>query len=231
MFGSLLVASVLLTQLLPSPTIPLAGPRSLQDHYRESYGAILNSRAGLLVLLASVLSASVWYGVVTYAGAFFEDELDAGSTMLGVLFSALGAAYIVGGALGVLAARRASPRSIAVFSAVCAAVLVLPAISLSAVAPLTIALALAFAASRGPAQAALANMLIELSPRSAGTAVSLYAVVAATGLVVGAASGGGGLAVLDYVGMAAVFTILAAVSALILISPDVTRVSHAEAPA
>jgi len=230
MFGGLLIVSLLLAQLLPAAE---ARPEraGLREHYRESYGSVLNNRAALLVLLASVLSAAVWYGVVTYAGAFFEEELGAGSTMLGALFAALGGAYIVGGALGVLAARRTSPRSIAIFSAVCAASLVLPAISLSALPAVTIALALAFAASRGPAQAALANMLIELAPGAAGTAVSLYAVVAATGLVVGAASGGGGIALLDYVGMAAVFTILAALSALILVSPRVAAVRRVEAPA
>jgi predicted MFS family arabinose efflux permease len=229
-FGVLILGSLLLTQLLPAADVRRRR-RDLGRHYRESYGAVLNNRPALLVLLASVLSAAVWYGVVTYAGAFFEEELDAGSTMLGALFGGLGAAYIVGGALGVLAARRASPRSIAIFSAVCAASLVLPAITLSALPALTIALALAFAASRGPAQAALANMLIELTPSAAGTAISLYAVVAATGLVVGAASGGGGIAVLDYTGMAAVFTVLAALSALILVSPRVAPVARLEVPA
>ena len=218
MLGITLAATTLLAQTLP-PVARREHQAPLREHYRASYGEVLSSRAALLVLLASVLSASVWYGVITYAGAFFEDELDAGPTMLSLLFSGLGVAYIIGGGLGALAASRTSPRSIAITSTVMAAVVLIPAITSAPLAPLSIFLALVFAASRGPAIAALANILLELVPGARGTAISTYAVVAATGLLIGAASGGGAIELLGYPGMALAFTILAVACAIILVSP------------
>ncbi len=229
MLGIALAAAALLAQLLP-PVARRKRLLPLREHYRASYGEVLNSRAALLVLLASVLSASVWYGMITYAGAFFEDELNAGPTMLSLVFGGLGVAYIIGGGFGAFAARRTSPRSIAITSTVMAAALIIPAITSASVAPISIALALLFAASRGPAIAALANMMLELAPGASGTAISTYAVVAATGLLVGAASGGGAIAALGYTGMALVFTTLAVASTAVLLSP-IEQTAHAEGTA
>jgi len=218
MLGVTLGATALFAQTLPHVT-RREHRAPLREHYRASYGEVLSSRTALLVLLASVLSASVWYGMITYAGAFFEDELDAGPTMLSLLFAGLGVAYIIGGGFGALFARRASPRSIAITSTVMAAVLLVPAITSAPVTPISVALAFAFAASRGPAIAALANMMLELAPGASGTAISTYAVVAALGLLIGAASGGVAIAALGFTGMAVAFTVLAVGSTAVLMSP------------
>ena len=223
MLGIALAATALFAQTLP-PAAQRPHRVPLREHYRASYSEVLSSRAARLVLLASVLSASVWYGVITYAGVFFEEELGAGPTMLSILFAGLGVAYIIGGGFGVLAARRMSPRSIAVTSTVMAAVLLIPTFTSAPLVPVSIALALAFAASRGPAIAALVNMLLELTPDASGTAISAYAVVAAMGLLIGAAVGGAAIAALGFTGMAVAFTFLAAASTAVLLTP-------AEAPA
>lgn len=202
------------------PATPIASSnRSLADHYRESYGEVLGTRTAIAILASAVLGAAVWNGMVTYAGAFFKDELAAGGGELTGLFAALGVAYVLGGGAGVVLARRMAPRPIALWSSVAAALLLLPLVTSSGFAPLAVAIALGFAASRAPGIAALNNMLLELAPGSPGTAISIYGVIAASGLLVGAASGGIAIAVEGYVGLAALFTMLALSAAALLTVP------------
>jgi len=211
--------------LLPPAGAVAPSAGSLADHYRESYGEVLATKTAVAVLASAVLGAAVWNGVVTYAGAFFEDELNAGGGQLTGLFAALGTAYVIGGVAGALLARRMPPRPIAVWSALAAAALLLPLVTSSHVAPLTVLLALGFAASRAPGIAALNNMLLDLAPNSQGTAISMYGVIAASGLLVGAASGGVAIAVEGYIGLAALFTTLAVGAALLLTVPFGERLS------
>lgn len=193
--------------------------QSLADHYRRSYGEVLGTRAALVVLGAAVLGAAVWNGTVTYAGAFFEEELGAEGGSLSAMFAGLGIAYVLGGGVGVLLARRLPPKPIAIWSAVIAALLLLPLVWSSGMAPLAVLLALGFAASRAPGIAALNNMLLDLAPDSQGTAISTYGVIAVSGMLVGAGSGGVALAFEGYVGMASLFTTLALGAALLLTGP------------
>jgi predicted MFS family arabinose efflux permease len=84
---------------------------------------------------------------------------------------------------------------------------------------LAVLVALAFAGSRAPGIAALNNMLLDLAPGAQGTAISMYGVIAASGLLLGAASGGVAIAVEGYVGLAMLFTTLAVGAALLLALP------------
>jgi len=198
--------------LLPRAPDAASTGRGLADHYRDSYAEVVGTRSALAVLLAAILGATVWGGMVTYAGAFFED------LGLSGLFAALGASYVLGGAAGAFLARGLAPRRVALLSALAAGLLLLPAVLSASVVPLSVVFMLAFAASRAPAVAAINNMLLDLAPGAPGTAISTYAVVASLGGVVGAASGGVALAVQGYVTMASLFTVVALVAALLLVS-------------
>ena len=221
LFGLLNLACLVgIAALLPRPTYETPSPpKRLSDHYRESYGEVLGKRTALAILAAAVLGATVWNGMVTYAGAFFEDELGAEGGDLSALFAAVGGSYVLGGAVGAALARRAPPRPIAVLSALGAAVFLLPLVLTTDVAPVAIVLALAFAASRSPGIAALNNMLLDLAPGAQATAISVYGVVAASGALAGAATGGLALAVEGYVTMASVFTLMALSAAALLLMP------------
>ena len=70
---------------------------------------MLGSRSALAVLAAAVLAAATWPGMVTYAGAFFQDELDAHGAGLSARFAAVGGSYVLGGARGVGLARPYAP--------------------------------------------------------------------------------------------------------------------------
>ncbi len=211
------VAGAVRTLLPAVDRQPVRG--TLAEHYRESYGDVIGSRAALIVLAASILGAAVWNGMVTYAGALFEDELGAEGASLSVLFAGLGISYVIGGAFGVALARRLPARTIALGSACCASVLLIPLVGSTGFAPAAIVFAMLFAASRAPGIAALNNMLIEAAPRASGTAVSSYGVVAACGILLGAASGGSAIEVAGYMGMAVLFTCLALLSVLLLARP------------
>jgi predicted MFS family arabinose efflux permease len=62
-------------------------------------------------------------------------------------------------------------------------------------------------------------MLLDAAPRAQGTAVSSYGVVAACGILLGAAAGGSALELWGFVGMGVLFTGLALLSALLLARP------------
>lgn len=219
-FGAFNLAGMLgLVLFLPEPVAPPAARRTLADHYRISYGTLFGKRLTLLVLGAAILSATVWNGMVVYAGAFFEDELGAHGAEVSGLFAALGGAYVVGGVLGIALARRLPSRSIAVWSALAAAALIVPVVTSTEIVPLTVVLAAAFAASRSPGIAALNNMLLDLAPEAEATAISAYGVVAASGALLGAGSGGVALAAEGFVTMAASFTAIALAAAALLLVP------------
>jgi predicted MFS family arabinose efflux permease len=192
---------------------------TLGDHYRESYGELLRSRAALTILAASVLGAAVWNGMVTYAGALFEDEVGVNGTQLTFIFGGLGLSYVIGGAAGVALSRRLPARAIALASAVCASVLLLPFVSSTEAAIVCVIFGMLFAASRAPGIAALNNMLLDAAPNAQGTAVSSYGVVAACGILMGAALGGTAIELWGFVGMGVIFTGLALLSVLLLARP------------
>jgi len=213
-----IAAAIGIRALLPEVAVDRRAT-TLSGHYRESYGEIIGNRAALIILAASVLSAAVWNGMVTYAGALFEDEVGANGTGLTVIFAGLGVSYVIGGAAGVALSRRLPSRTIALASAVCAAVLLLPFVGSTDVAIVCVIFGMLFAASRAPGIAALNNMLLDAAPSAQGTAVSSYGVVAASGILMGAASGGGALELEGFIGMGVLFTGLALLSVLLLARP------------
>ena len=157
--------------------------------------------------------------MVTYAGALFEDEVGVNGTQLTFIFGGLGLSYVIGGAAGVALSRRLPARAIALASAVCASVLLLPFVSSTDAAIVCVIFGMLFAASRAPGIAALNNMLLDAAPNAQGTAVSSYGVVAACGILLGAALGGTAIELWGFVGMGVIFTGLALLSALLLARP------------
>jgi predicted MFS family arabinose efflux permease len=220
-----LVAFLLVRFLLPPAAVSAPAEGSLGDHYRRSYRDTLGKRQVLVVLGAGVLAATVWNGMVTYAGAFFEDELDASDDGLIALFAALGISYVVGGAVGAALARRVNPRLIAVCSALGAIVFLLPLVSATDVLPLAVVFAVGFAGTRAPGIAALNNLLLDLAPQAQATAVATYGVVAASGALLGAATGGLALELEGFTAVAGLFTVLAAGGAFLLVAPIGERVA------
>lgn len=189
----------------------------LSQHYRDAYGEVVGNASALMVLMAAVLGAAVWNGMVTYAGAFFEDEVGVEGTGLSLLFAGLGLAYVLGAAGGISLARRVEPRVIAFWSAVAGSAFLPMMTGAAGVAAAAILFGLLFAAFRAPGIAALNNMLLYMAPGSRGTAISVYGVVAAGGAVTGAAMGGSALELGGYMTLASLFSALAAVAALILL--------------
>ena len=214
---------LLAVRLLLPPVVTVKDKRSFAQHYRESYGGVLRNSSALAILLAAVLGAAVWNGMVTYVGAFFEDELGAHGAELAVLFALVGGCYVVGGGVGIFLARRSRPWPIAVWSAVAASILPFAVVSSTAVVPLTVVLAMAFAASRAPGVGALNNMLMDLAPGSEGTAISLHGIVFMSGAFVGAVGGGLAISAGGYVAMGALFAVLAACALVVLLLPAASR--------
>jgi DHA1 family inner membrane transport protein len=222
-FAAFNVVILLAVRLLLPPVVTVKDKRSFARHYRESYGGVLRNSSALAILLAAVLGAAVWNGMVTYVGAFFEDELGAHGAELAVLFALVGGCYVVGGGVGIFLARRSRPWPIAVWSAVAASILPFAVVSSTAMVPLTVLLAMAFAASRAPGVGALNNMLMDLAPGSEGTAISLHGIVFMSGAFVGAVAGGLAISAGGYVAMGGLFAVLAACALGVLLLPAASR--------
>ncbi len=204
------------------PEVPPAAPvrPSLRLHYRESYGEVFGQRAIYSILVAAVLGAATWNGLVTYAGAFFEAELGARGIEEGLLFGALGGSYVVGAAFGAVFAGRFPPRSISVVSGAAATVLPLPVMASSGLAPLCVGLAVVFAMSRAPGVGALNNLILDLAPHSQSTAVSVHGMVFMGGAFVGAMAGGVAIHVAGFRGLGATLGLASAVALGALLLPS-----------
>jgi DHA1 family inner membrane transport protein len=216
-FGAFNLAILLAVRVLLPPVAVQPDKRTLAQHYRENYGGLLSSRSMFMVLVAAVLGAAVWNGMVTYVGAFFEDELNAQGLELSVFFALVGGCYVAGGGLGVVLARRSRPWPIAVWSGIAAAILPVAIVTSTGIVPLTILLAMAFAGSRAPGVGALNNMLFDMAPGAEGTAISLGGIVFMTGAFVGAVGGGLAISAGGYTAMGALFSALALCSLAVLL--------------
>jgi predicted MFS family arabinose efflux permease len=92
-------------------------------------------------------------------------------------------------------------------------------VSSTDVAAATVLFCMLFAASRAPGIAALNNMLMDAAPNARGTAVSSYGVVAASGILLGAGTGGSAIELEGFIGMGVLFTVLALASVALLARP------------
>jgi DHA1 family inner membrane transport protein len=226
-FGAFNLAILLVVRLLLPPVALEPDSRPLTQHYRESYSSVLKNGSVFTILVAAVLGAAVWNGMVTYVGAFFEDELDAHGATLAAYFALVGGCYVAGGGIGIFLARRSRPWPIAVWSSLAASILPLAVVSSSTVVPLSVLLAMAFAASRAPGVGALNNMLMDLAPGSEGTAISLHGVVFMSGAFVGAVGGGLAISAGGYTAMGALYAALALCALGVLLLPAASRVGTA----
>jgi predicted MFS family arabinose efflux permease len=100
----------------------------------------------------------------------------------------------------------------------------------TAIVPLTVLLAMAFAASRAPGVGALNNMLMDLAPHAQGTAIAAHGVVFMSGAFVGAVGGGLAISLGGYTAMGALFAVFAAGALALLLLPAVSRAPEVVRP-
>ena len=211
-----LTAAPVVAAWLPADAVAADAPLRLPA-LLAAYQPLLRHRPTLVLYAVNGLRAAAWIGVLTYLGAFLADRFGLDPSGVGLAYMVTGVGVFLGNALG---ASRFGPIPLrwrvaggaALQGALLAALFALPLALVTAVVVLFVT---AFAGA--VTFVAVATLLIDESHAGAGTTMVLNGSVFNLGSAVGAASGGGLLAVGGYeaagIGLAS-FAVLAALLVL-----------------
>lgn len=161
-----------------------------------AYRPLLRDRGIVRLYLASGLRGIAWFGLLTYLGAFLKAEMGLSSSQAGLVYAANGAGYLLGGTLS--ARLRAVPPRMLLTVAYAVAGASVVVMLLVAEVWVTIALLVLTSLASFTGGLALASLLTRDSPAGGGTTMALNGSVMNLGAAVGAAVGGGLLAVGGY---------------------------------
>ena len=161
-----------------------------------AYAPLLRHRGIMVLYVSTALRGITWFGLLTYLGAFLKEEIGLSTSQAGLVYAATGSGYLLGGAVS-SRLRFASPRTLLIaaylIAGVTVGVLLLASSVWVAVALLTVTSVASF--TGGLAQATL---LTRDTPAGSGTTMVLNGSVMNLGAAVGAAVGGGLLALGGY---------------------------------
>ena len=161
-----------------------------------AYAPLLRHRGIMVLYISTALRGITWFGLLTYLGAFLKEEIGLSTSQAGLVYAATGSGYLLG---GVVSSRLqfASPRALLIaaylIAGITVGVLLLASSVWVAVALLTVTSVASF--TGGLAQATL---LTRDTPAGSGTTMVLNGSVMNLGAAVGAAVGGGLLALGGY---------------------------------
>lgn len=161
-----------------------------------AYAPLLRHSSTLRLLGATAFRAVVFIGLLTYLGAFLADDLGLSTRQVGFVYTVAGAGSALGSLLGGRL-RFGSPRLlIAVTSVVTGG-----SVGLALLAPnvwIAMPLLVAMSVASSLAGLAIATVLVQESPAGKGTTMVLNGTMLNVGSAVGAALGGGLIAIGGY---------------------------------
>lgn len=216
--GATLGLAWMVLAVLP-PDLKRPGGRVRPTNLLRAYGP-LRRDPGAMRLLAATVTRAVWFlGLATYMGAFLSDELGLSTREVGLFYMLAGAGSVVGSVLAGTRWLAASPRIGVVGSSVVAGTMLWAVISLASTG-LTIALLPAMTALGSIASVGIMALLSMESPVPAGTTMALNASLLNVGGAIGAALGGGLLALGGFDALAAGLPLFALVCAVLVRWPS-----------
>ncbi|MDP9368988.1 MAG: MFS transporter [Chloroflexota bacterium] len=211
--GAVAVAA-LVAAWLPSDEPGTSGPLRWRA-LRDAYHPLLRHRPVQRLYAASVLRAICWFGLLTYLGAFLDEEVGLGTRRAGLAYMLAGGAYFLaslaaGGPLARLPARPLLAGGNAVM-----ALLVGLVFSSTLGVPSTVAILAIACAAGATGWVGLAALLAAESPAGTGTTMTLNSALFNLGAAGGGAAGGLLLATGGYGALALGLPAFGLVSALL----------------
>lgn len=161
-----------------------------------AYAPLLHHRGIVRLYAATALRGITWFGLLTYLGAFLKEEIGLSGSQAGLVYAATGSGYLLG---GVVSSRLgfASPRTLLIAAYATAGVTV-GVLLLAADVWVAVALLTATSVASFIGGLAQASLLTRETPAGSGTTMVLNGSAINLGAAVGAAVGGGLLALGGY---------------------------------
>jgi DHA1 family inner membrane transport protein len=153
-----------------------------------AYRPLIRHRPTLRIYATSALRSITWIGFITYLGAYLADELDLGTSSVGLVYMASGIGYAIGSVLG-SRMPLISPRTMLAMSCLFAAA-ILGAVLSVPVVWLTVLLVIAGSLVSSFGAISLVSVLADESPAGTGTTMVLNGSMINLGASGGALIGG-----------------------------------------
>ncbi len=188
----------------------------------SAYRPLLRDRSTLTLFGATALRTTCWIGLLTYFGAYLDEELGLSTRQVGLAYMVGGAGYCLGslaagGRLGGLPLRPVTAATNAAMGLLVGLIVALPVGPIATVALLSLA---AFIGAIGAV--GLTALLSEVSPGGSGTTMALNAAIFNLGAAGGAAVGGVLLAFGDYEALGLGLPVFAVAAALLVLAASET---------
>ena len=197
--GCLTIGAAWMTAVSLPRDAARSGSRLRLAEVIAAYRPLLRHRGIVRLYLASGLRGIAWFGLLTYLGAFLKEEIGLSSSQAGLVYAANGAGYLLGGTLSARL-RSISPRTLLTVAYATAGTSVVVML-LAADLWVTVALLVLTSLASFTGGLALASLLTRDSPAGGGTTMAFNGSVMNLGAAIGAAVGGGLLALGGYVAL------------------------------
>ncbi len=213
----------LVRDALPPDAKRTPAPLRLQALW-AAYPPLLRDRPTLKLFGATALRTACWIGLLTYFGAYLDEELGLSTRQVGLAYMVGGAGYCLGslaagGRLGGLPLRPVTAVSNAAMGLLVGLIVALPIGAVATVALLSLAAFIGAIGSVG-----LTALISEVSPGGAATTMALNAGIFNLGAAGGAAVGGLLLAFGGYEALGLGLPVFALAAGLLVLAASVTDV-------
>ncbi len=163
----------------------------------SAYAPLLHHPPTVRLYGASMMRAAWWFGLLTYLGAFLADDLGISTARVGLVYTLGGVGYATGSIAATKWGGHVPPRLIVASGTALGGLLLGPVMGVAGTWLVVLLLALA-ASATAAAGVATAGLLAAESPAGAGTTMALNGTLLNAGGAIGAALGGGLIAIGGY---------------------------------
>jgi len=195
-----------------------------KENYRESFKEILLNRSAVACLVGDTLRSASFIAILLYATSFFRQRFSVPTDLASFILLGGALSYVLGSLAGGLFVNRFGRKTSTVLTALLSGIFTIVYVfSLN----LGISLVLMLTASWffGMVASSANGLILEQTPRSRGTMMSIDTAVINIGSALGTVSGGLGLLYLGYEGLGSVLGVLGIVASIVfwLLARDPTK--------
>lgn len=179
-------------------TAPRVRPAAGTGLAGQGLRAVLRDRSARRWVLAELVAYSAWTAEITYVGAFYIHTYGASESAVGFLLSVGSLVFVVTSVNVVHLNERIPRRPLMLISALLMGLLLIPVLNLTPSVWFTLALFCLFAFFAAVRSTAASGLGLAQLPEQAGSMMAARTASAQLGYMIGAAAGGGVLALADF---------------------------------
>ena len=197
LFLAVILALVIWVVFRELPARQASGKLSRETFFR-TFQPILASISARAALVSNFIGALLWFGYVTYLGAFFISSFGLSTGSLAPILAMLGIGVLIGGNIGGRLGDRVGHKRVIVGSLMVGMPFMVLQLNWVAGVFFAAALNLMTAGPNGARFASTSTLMSELVPQARGTMLALNSSVQTLGIMMGSILGGVAIAVSGY---------------------------------